>query len=120
MKIASFILLPEKRFLALTSFQSASFPSLSLGNSSPISLRRQSLSLSRARFRPPGNIHNRSRLRRTKSTFPLLFANSFADFAMSIGDHLCRDATFKTAAIVADTLILGTAKIGQANRQPRM
>jgi hypothetical protein len=89
MKNASLIFLPEKRFSALTSFQSVSFPSLSLGSSSQISLRRQSFSLSRARFRPPGNIHNRSRLRRTKSTFPRLIANSLADFAMSIGHHLC-------------------------------
>jgi hypothetical protein len=43
-----------------------------------------------------------------------LIANSFADFAMLIGDHFCRDATIKPAAIVADTLILGTAKTGQA------
>jgi hypothetical protein len=43
-----------------------------------------------------------------------LIANSFADFAMSIGDHLCWDAIIKTAAIVTDTLILDTAKIVQA------
>jgi hypothetical protein len=43
-----------------------------------------------------------------------LIANSFADFAMSIGDHFFRDATIMTAAIVANTLILGTAKVGQA------
>lgn len=49
MKIASLIFLPESRFLAVTSFQSLSRPSLSFG-SSLISLRRQSLSLSRARF----------------------------------------------------------------------
>src|ERR1700687_1706333 len=41
-KIASLIFRPERRFLALTSFQSLTRPSLSLGSSSLISLRRQS------------------------------------------------------------------------------
>src|SRR5450755_3196771 len=47
-KIASLIFRPERRFLAVTSFQSLRRPSLSFGSSSLISLRRQSLSLSRA------------------------------------------------------------------------
>jgi hypothetical protein len=47
-----------------------------------ISLRRQSFSLSRARFRPPGNIHNRSRLRRTNRTLLPFTATSFDDFAI--------------------------------------
>src|SRR6266404_6834433 len=47
-KIASLIFRPERRFLALTSFQSLRRPSLSFGSSSLISLRRQSLSLSRS------------------------------------------------------------------------
>src|SRR6202046_5972974 len=76
-KIASLILLPERRFLAFTSFHRRTWPTLSLGNSSFISLRRQSFSLSLARFLPPGNIHNRSRLRRTNRTFPRFIAISF-------------------------------------------
>jgi hypothetical protein len=39
-------------------------------------------SLSRARFRLRGNIHNRSRLRLTKSTRPRFSATSFEDFAI--------------------------------------
>src|SRR5258705_13741329 len=39
-KIASLIFRPERRFLALTSFQSLRRPSLSFGSSSLISLRR--------------------------------------------------------------------------------
>src|ERR1700730_19430396 len=81
-KIASLIFLPERRFLAFTSFQRRTRPSLSLGSSSLISLRRQSFSLSRARFRPPGNIHSRSRLRRTRRTLPRFTAISFEDFAI--------------------------------------
>jgi hypothetical protein len=48
MNIASFIFRPDLGFLDLTSFQSFNRPSLSFGSSSRISLRRQSLSLSRA------------------------------------------------------------------------
>src|SRR5580700_2931615 len=71
-KIASLIFLPERRFVAFSSFQRRTRPSLSLGSSSLISLRRQSFSLSRARLRPPGNIHSRSRLRRTNKDLPAL------------------------------------------------
>ena len=53
---------PICRFLALTSFQSLNRPSLSSGSSSRISLLRQSFSVSRARLRPPGNVHFRSDL----------------------------------------------------------
>ena len=81
-KIASLILRPERRFLDFTSFQRRIRPSLSFGNSSRISLRRQSFSFSRARLRPPGNIQRRSRLRRTKRTLPRLTAASFEDLAM--------------------------------------
>ena len=81
-KIASLILRPERRFLDFTSFQRRIRPSLSFGNSSRISLRRQSFSFSRARLRPPGNIQRRSRLRRTKRTLPRLTATSFEDLAM--------------------------------------
>src|SRR5262245_8082796 len=60
------------------------FPELDLAkrSSSLISRRRQSFALSRARFRPPGNIHNRSRLRLTRSTRPRFDATSFEDLAM--------------------------------------
>src|ERR1700738_1492841 len=81
-KIASLIVRPERRFLALTSFQSLRRPSLSFGSSSLISLRRQSLSLSRARLRPPGNIQSPSRFRLTSSTRPRFAATSFEDFAI--------------------------------------
>src|SRR3979409_20706 len=81
-KIASLIFRPERRFLALTSFQSLRRPSLSFGSSSLISLRRQSLSLSRARLRPPGNIQSPSRFRLTRSTRPRFAATSFEDFAI--------------------------------------
>jgi hypothetical protein len=83
-KIASLIFLPERRFLDVTSFQSRTRPILSFGSSSLISLRRQALALSRARFRPPGNIHSRSRLRLTKRTLPRFTATSFEDFAISV------------------------------------
>src|ERR1700692_2707384 len=82
-KIASLIFRPERRFLALTSFQSLRRPSLSFGSSSFISLRRQSLSLSRASLRPPGNIQSPSRFRLTRSTRPRFAATSFEDFAIS-------------------------------------
>ena len=81
-KVASLIFRPERRFLALTSFQSLTRPSLSFGSSSLISLRRQSLSLSRARLRPPGNIQSPSRFRLTSSTRPRFAASSFEDFAI--------------------------------------
>jgi hypothetical protein len=81
-KIASLIFRPERRFLAVTSFQSLRRPSLSFGSSSLISLRRQSLSLSRARLRPPGNIQSPSRFRLTRSTRPRFAATSFEDFAI--------------------------------------
>src|ERR1700694_5430104 len=87
-KIASLIIRPERRFLALTSFQSLRRPSLSFGSSSLISLRRQSLSLSRARLRPPGNIQSPSRFRLTSSTRPRFAATSFEDFAIPYKHHL--------------------------------
>src|ERR1700676_4876098 len=86
-KIASLIFRPERRFLAITSFQSLTRPSLSLGSSSLISLRRQSLSLSRARLRPPGNIQRPSRFRLTSSTRPRFAATSFEDFAILYKHH---------------------------------
>src|SRR5271154_831784 len=89
-KIASLIFLPERRFLDFTSFQSRTRPSLSLGSSSLISLRRQSLSVSRGRLRPPGNIHRRSRLRRTKRTLPRLTTTSLEDFAIT-NQICCQD-----------------------------
>src|SRR6267378_7785662 len=88
-KIASLIFLPERRFLALTSFQSLRRPSLSFGSSSLISQRRQSLSLSRARLRPPGrSIQSPSRFRLTRSTRPRFAATSFEDFAIPYKHHL--------------------------------
>src|SRR5258708_21621032 len=83
MKMASLILRPDLRFLALTSFQSFSRPSFSSGSSSRISLRRQSFSVSRARLRPPGNIHSRSRLLLTNRTRPRFAATSFDAFAIT-------------------------------------
>ena len=76
MNIASLIFLPDLGFLALTSFQSLNRPSLSFGSSSRISLRRQSLSVSRPRLRPPGNIHSRSRLLLTNKTRPRFAATT--------------------------------------------
>jgi hypothetical protein len=55
---------------------------LSFGSSSRISLRRQSFAVSRPRRRPPGNIHNRSRLLLTNRTRPRFAATSFDDFAI--------------------------------------
>jgi hypothetical protein len=66
----------------LTFFHSLIRSNLSLGSSSLISLRKQSLALSRARFWPPGNIHNRSRRRLSKSIRPRFTATSFEDFAI--------------------------------------
>src|ERR1700681_1156176 len=89
-KIASLIFRPERRFLAVTAFQSLRLPSLSFGSSSLISLRRQSLSLSRARLRPPANIQSPSRFRLTSSTRPRFAATSFEDFAIPYKHHLTR------------------------------
>jgi hypothetical protein len=82
--IASLILRPDLRFLALTSFQSLNRPNLSLGSSSWISRRKQSSSVSRPRLRPPGNIHSRSRLLLTNKTRPRFAATSLDDFAIPI------------------------------------
>ena len=46
-KMASFIFLPDRRFLDFTSFHSRTRPNLSFGSSSLISLRRQAFALSR-------------------------------------------------------------------------
>jgi hypothetical protein len=81
-KIASLIFRPERLLMVLTSLQSLRRPSLSFGSSSFISLRRQSLSLSRASLRPPGNIQRPSRFRLTRSTRPRFAATSFEDFAI--------------------------------------
>src|SRR5580704_15732514 len=85
--IASLIFLPDLRFLALTSFQSFNRPSLSFGSSSRISLLKQSFSVSRTRRRPPGNIHNRSRLLLTNKIRPRFAATSFDDFAIALTDQ---------------------------------
>jgi hypothetical protein len=69
-------------------------PSLSFGNSSLISLRRQSLALSRARLRPPGNIQRPSRFRLSSSTRPRFAATSFEDFAMPIEHRLSNQSSF--------------------------
>src|SRR5260370_21738205 len=87
-KIASLILRPERRFLAVTSFQSLRLPSLSFGSSSLISLRRQSLALSRARLRPPVNIQSPSRFRLTTTTRPRFPAPTFDDHDLPITHHL--------------------------------
>ena len=84
MKMASLILRPDLRFLTLTSFQSFNRPSLSFGSSSRISLHRQLFSVSRPRLRPPGNIHNRSRLLLTNQIRPRFAATSFDDFAIIV------------------------------------
>jgi hypothetical protein len=84
MNMASLIFRPDLGFLTLTSFQSFNRPSLSFGSSSRISLRRQSFSVSRPRLRPPGNIHNRSRLLLTNNTRPRFAAMSFDAFAITI------------------------------------
>src|SRR6267142_2967792 len=89
-KIASLIFRPERRFLALTSFQSLRRPCLSFGSSSFISLRRQSLSLSRA-LEPSGNIQSLSRFRLTRTTRPRFAATSFEDLAIRYRHHLSID-----------------------------
>jgi hypothetical protein len=86
--IASLIFLPDLRFLALTSFQSLNCPSFSSGSSSRISLLKQSLSVSRPRLRPPGNIHRWSRLLLTNNTRPRFVATSFDDFAITLSHCL--------------------------------
>jgi hypothetical protein len=86
--IASLIFLPDLRFLALTSFQSLNRPSFSSGSSSRISLLKQSLSVSRPRLRPPGNIHRWSRLLLTNNTRPRFVATSFDDFAITLSHCL--------------------------------
>jgi hypothetical protein len=84
MNIASLIFRPDLGFLALTSFQRFNRPSLSFGSSSRSSLRRQSFSVSRPRLRPPGNIHNPSRLLLTNKIRPRFAATSFDDFAIAV------------------------------------
>src|SRR5258708_839576 len=84
MTMAPLIFLQDLGFLALTSFQIFNRPSLSSGSSSRISLRRQSFSVSRPRLRPPGNIHNRSRLLLTNKIRPRFAATSFDDFAITV------------------------------------
>lgn len=88
MNIASLIFRPDLGFLALTSFQSVKRPNLSLGSSSRISLRRQPFSVSRPRLRPPGNIHNRSRLLLTNKIRPRFATTSFDDFAITVPHRL--------------------------------
>src|SRR5580692_9449399 len=83
-KMASLIFRPDLRFLVLTSFQSLNRPSLSSGSSSRISLLKQSISVSRPRLRPPGNIHRWSRLLLTNNTRPRFVATSFDDFAITL------------------------------------
>ena len=99
-KIASLFFRPERRFLAFTSFQSRKRPSLIFGSSSLISLRRQSLSLSRARLRPPGNIQSPSRFRLTRSTRPRFAATSFDDFAIPYSHHLAAAAAGQSAGTI--------------------
>jgi hypothetical protein len=84
MKIASLILRPERRLMARTSFHSFNRPSFSFGSSSLISRRRHCFSLSFPRLRPPGNIHNLSPRRLTRSTRPRFVATSFEDFSIQL------------------------------------
>lgn len=100
MNIASLIFRPDLRFLALTSFQSFRRPSLSFGSSSRISLRRQPFSVSRPRLRPPGNIHNRSRLLLTNKIRPRFIAMSFDDFAITVPHRL-------TTNLSCDSILYG-------------
>lgn len=51
-----------------------------------ISRRRQAFSVSRARFRPPGNIHRPSHRRFTKRTLPRLAATSLDALAILAGN----------------------------------
>jgi len=93
MNIASLILRPDLGFFALTALQSFKRPSLSFGSSSRISLRRQSFSVSRLRLRPPGNIHNRSRLLLTNKIRPRFAAMSFDDFAITVPHRLTTNSS---------------------------
>jgi hypothetical protein len=96
-KIASLIIRPERRFLAVTSFQSFRRPIFKLGSSSLISRRRHSFSDSPPRLRPPGNIQSRSIFRLTRRTFPRFLATSFEDFAIP-SLHACRGADYPDQA----------------------
>jgi len=113
-KIASLILLPERRLLAVTSFQRRRRPSLSFGSSSLISLRRQSLS-----FLARGCVlRETSRAHRARPRFT---ATSFEDFAMAYDHHLSNHRSFdlgglfhfEAAGIAADraasVTLIGTA-----------
>src|SRR4029077_14908201 len=93
--IASLIFLPDLRFLALTSFQSLNRPSLSSGSSSRISLLKQSISLSRPRLRPPGNIHRWSRFLLTNNTRPRFVATSFDDFAITLPHRINAESSLQ-------------------------
>jgi hypothetical protein len=93
MNIASLILRPDLGFFALRAFQSFKRPVLSFGSSSRISLRRQSFSVSRPRLRPPGNIHNRSRLLLTNKIRPCFVAMSFDDFAITVPHRLTTNSS---------------------------
>ena len=84
MNIASLIFRPDRRLVALTSLHSFNRPSLSFGNSSLISRRMHCFSVSFPCLRPPGNIHNLSPRRRTRSTRPFFDATSFEDFAIAV------------------------------------
>jgi len=87
--IASLIILPDLRFLALTSFQSLNRPSLSSGSSSRISVLKQSFSVSRPRLPPPGNIHSWS---------PLLLTNKTHARALSQRVSMTLPLRFRTAS----------------------
>lgn len=105
MNIASLILRPDLGFFALTAFQSFKRPSLSFGSSSRISLRRQSFSVSRPRLRPPGNIHNRSRLLLTNKIRPLFAAMSFDDFAITVPHRLTTNSSVRFYMMFLDEKI---------------
>jgi len=102
MNIASLILRPDLGFLALTAFQSFRRPSLSFGSSSRISLRRQSFSDSRPRLRPPGNIHNRSRLLLTNKIRPRFAAMSFDDFAITVPHRPTTNSEAITSSLMSE------------------
>ena len=84
MDLASLIFRPDLGFLALTSFQSFSRPSLSFGKLLA-DFPAQAIFF---RFpptpAPPGNIHNRSRLLLTNKIRPRFAAMSFDAFAIPI------------------------------------
>jgi hypothetical protein len=116
--MASLIFRPDLRFLAVTLLQSRTRPNFSFGSSSLISLRRQSFSVSRPRFRPPGNIHSRSRLRRTRRTLPRFTATSFDDFA--IGTNSTRVGSDRLVTtephFTAPKCLLATPKVAYVPR----